>query len=588
MGWTFRSPSMRSFCRLASVGVLLASNASAQQAKGDRSRMATYANPVDLPYRYQIPVRIPQIQLKLGEAYREAADPTVILYKGEYWLFPSHSKGYWRSSDLLRWTFVEGKGYAVDKFAPTVVIIRDRMYLATSESTRRIWTTDDPATGVWYEAATIASRYEDPAMFLDDDGRLYAYSGLAAKGPLRVDELDVRDFHVLRSAEIPQSRDKEARGWEVPGDTNDRPAAPSYVEGAWMTKHRGRYYLEYSAPGTEYKTYANGMLVSDDPMGPFVYQDYSPFAVKPTGFITGAGHGSTFADAGGSWWHVGTMTISQRHIFERRLGLFPTRFTGRGEVVADTYLGDYPHYIGGDRGLTGWMLLSRRKAASASSTLDGYPATQAVDEDARTLWSARTGDAGEWFQIDLGASKRIDAVQINFADQGSRGRGVSRDVYRYVLEASDDGRAWRTIVDRSVNGRDAPHDYQPLAKPERARFVRLRNAHSPDGGAFSLYDLRVFGNGGGARPETATSVGVIRDAADPRRATVRWAAGRGSEFHVVRLGRRADLMNQSFQVYDGATSLVIGSLNRGAGYCVAIDAVNENGIARGGRARCFK
>lgn len=582
-----RNRGVRAGFRIATVSVsALGLGMSMSAEAADSYRLETYANPVDLPYRYQAPVKIPQIQLKLSEAYREAADPTIVRYKGLYWLFASHSKGYWHSPDLKRWTFVEGSGFAIDKFAPTVVILRDRMYLATSESTRRIWTTDDPKSGRWYEAATIDERYEDPALFLDDDGRLYMYSGLASRGPLRVDELDTTNFRAIRTAQISQSRDKERRGWEVTGDNNEKVDAPSFVEGSWMTKRGKKYYLEYSAPGTEFKAYANGLLVSDNPMGPFVYQDYSPFAVKPTGFITGAGHGSTFADADGRWWHAGTMTISQRHIFERRLGLFPSRFTRNGDLLTDTYLGDYPRFLNGKRALTGWMLLSRRKAVSVSSTLDGFPAEQAVDEDSRTWWSAQSG-GDEWFQIDLGGRKRIEAVQINFADQGSAGRGVSQDTYRYVLELSDDGRDWRRVIDHSAQGRDAPHDYQVLPRAEQARFVRLRNMHMPDSAKFSLYDLRVFGMGAGKKPGRASTVQATRNAADSRRVTLQWKAAPGAEFHIVRLGRRPDLMNQNFQVYDGATSLDVNSLNLGAGYCAAVDAVNENGITRATSTRCF-
>ncbi len=49
------------------------------------SRLETYCNPLDLPYRFQLqpPIR------------REAADPTMVFYQGEYWLFPSKSGGYW-------------------------------------------------------------------------------------------------------------------------------------------------------------------------------------------------------------------------------------------------------------------------------------------------------------------------------------------------------------------------------------------------------------------------------------------------------------------------------------------------------------
>ena len=543
----------------------------------DGRRLATFANPIDLPYRYQ-PIRTPGP----GKSpFREAADPTVVYFKGRYWLFASHSFGYWWSTDLLHWTFVRQQGAGVEKYAPTAAVIGGRLYMATSDLSSKIWVTDDPMTGKWEAAADIPTRYWDPALFLDDDGRLYMYYGLSEKDPLLVEELDPKTFKSLSPATpIPASRDKEARGWEVVGDTNELEAKPSYIEGSWMTKRGGRYYLEYSAPGTEWKGYANGVLTSNSPMGPFTYQSYNPFAIKSTGFVAGAGHGSTFRGPGGKWWHIGTTTISQRHIFERRLALFPSRFTDAGQIVADTYLGDYPRYIDGNRELTGWMLLSRKKAVTVSSSLSGHPAANAVDEEIRSWWSAATGDAGEWLLVDLGAMKRIEAVQINFADQDSTGQGISNDAYRYKLDVSDDGQHWRTAIDMSANGRDAPHDYEVLPQAERARFVRLTNVHSPDGGKFSIYDLRVFGKGGGPLPAAARGVSASRNPADARKMTVRWQAAPGAEFYIVRVGTAPGLLTQSFQIYDGQTTAQINTLNKGQPYYVAVDAVNDAGIRR--------
>jgi len=56
---------------------------------------------------------------KLRVPFREAADPTIVFFKGEYWLFASHSLGYWHSKTLGNWQFVKASGYAVEKFAPT-------------------------------------------------------------------------------------------------------------------------------------------------------------------------------------------------------------------------------------------------------------------------------------------------------------------------------------------------------------------------------------------------------------------------------------------------------------------------------------
>jgi len=577
------TPSTRLGLKAALAAALTVGLAGAVPASGktgaiDR-RHRTFVNPLDLPYRYQ-PIKAPRPGQRI---FREAADPTVVFFKGRYWLFASHSYGYWWSSDLLDWHFVEQEGAAVEKYAPTAVVMGNRLYMATSDLGSKIWVTDDPMTGKWEVAAEIPTHYWDPALFLDDDGRLYMYYGLSERNPLFVEELDPGTFKSLTPpTPISASRDVESRGWEVVGDTNELHEKPSYIEGAWMTKHAGRYYLEYSAPGTEWKGYANGILTSGSPIGPFVYQPYSPFAIKPTGFVAGAGHGSTFQGPGGKWWHVGTTTISQRHIFERRLALFPTRFTAQGELVSDTYLADYPRYIDGNRELTGWMLLSRKKPVTASSQIDGFPAGNAVDEEIRTWWSAATGDPGEWMQIDLGESKRIEAIHINFADHDSLGEGISRDAYRYRLELSNDGRHWHTALDTLATGRDAPHDYQVLSKPELARFVRLSNLHSPDGAKFSLYDLRVFGRGKGALPEQVRGVGASRNPADPRRTVVRWRPARRAQFYIVRLGTSPEMLSQSFQVYDGATSANINTLTSGQEYYVAVDAVNDVGIRRAG------
>ena len=83
--------------------------------------------------------------------------------------------------------------------------------------------------------------------------------------------------------------------------------APQDIEGAYVNKVDGRYYLQYAGPGTQFNTYADGCYVGDGPLGPFEYDPHSPFSSKPGGFITGAGHGSTFQDRHGNWWHVATM-----------------------------------------------------------------------------------------------------------------------------------------------------------------------------------------------------------------------------------------------------------------------------------------
>ena len=57
-----------------------------------------------------------------------------------------------------------------------------------------------------------------------------------------------------------------------------------------------------------------------------------------------------------------------------------------------------------------------------------------------------------------------------------------------------------------------------------------------------------------------------------------------AEFYIVRLGTNPKELTQNYQVYDGATSVDVGSLNVGVPYFVTVDAVNESGVVRGSSA----
>ena len=63
--------------------------------------------------------------------------------------------------------------------------------------------------------------------------------------------------------------DKQRRGFERRGDTNEINDLQPHLEGAWMNKKNGRHYLTYAVPGTEYAAYCDGCAVADSPMGPF-------------------------------------------------------------------------------------------------------------------------------------------------------------------------------------------------------------------------------------------------------------------------------------------------------------------------------
>ncbi len=455
------------------------------------------------------------------------------------------------------------------------------MFYVPSANTQ-VYKTGDPKSGKWVKAGTMGS-YGDPDLFVDDDERLYMYYGLSNNAPTSVVELDPYTFNEIGSRATIVSAQASIHGWERRGDDNLLDESP-WIEGSWMVKHDGKYYLCYSAPGTEFKTYADGVYVADSPLGPFEYADYSPFSFKPTGFIAGAGHGNTFKDKDGNYWHIGTMVISVQHSFERRLGLAPVSFDEDDHIFSNNIWGDYPQYFPGIKedpandNFAGMMLLSHKKYVMASTSLDGYNPENAVDEEVRTMWSAQTGGDDEWIMIDLGKECSVEAIQVNFGEHNTNPalvRGRDKEIYeQYILEQSTDGKSWSVLVDKSNNTEDVPHDYIELENPVTARYIKLKNVYTPGNGNFAVRDLRVFGNSDEAVFTTINDFTVERDMADGRDAVIRWTPVENADGYNVKYGIAPDKLYNSYMVYD-ADSVAMHSLNHGVDYYFSVIAFNS-------------
>ena len=90
-------------------------------------------------------------------------------------------------------------------------------------------------------------RYEDPGMLVDDDGRVYMYSGCNSNGNISVVELDPQTWQEIGMRVPAVVPDYRHRGFEVGGDNNELLDTPPWVEGAWMNKLGGVYFLQYGA-----------------------------------------------------------------------------------------------------------------------------------------------------------------------------------------------------------------------------------------------------------------------------------------------------------------------------------------------------
>jgi xylan 1,4-beta-xylosidase len=550
----------------------------------------TYCNPMDINYRYNWE----QINSKIS--YRSGADPVIVNHNGTYYLFVTISGGYWESKDLLNWRYIEPSKWPLeDNCAPAALSVRDTMYIFQSTFQQRpIFFTTEPETGKlkffnrWLPLLPDTIGPWDPAIYHDEDtDRWFMYWGSSNVFPIFGSELD-HSKRLIYTGEIKKLLylDPINHGWERFGPNHTSPIKP-FIEGAWMTKHNGKYYLQYGAPGTEYNVYANGTYVGDDPLGPFTYAPYNPISYKPGGFMCGTGHGNTFQDNFGNYWNTGTPWIAINWNFERRIAMFPTFFDPDGQMHATTRFGDFPHFLptktltNKDELFTGWMLLSYKKPAMASSVRDTFKVANITDENPRTFWVANTASAGESVTIDLQKEYEVKALQIHFVDYKSDiyDNDSSKVYTQYKFFSSSDDKEWNLIVDLSIVKQDRPNRYFELEKPVNSRYIKYENVYMPTPN-LAVSDIRIFGNGRGSIPDVPKNLKVVRDK-DERNTFISWDKVEGAVGYNILWGIKKDRLYQTYQVWaDEKEELELRALNVGQDYYFTIEAFNENGISK--------
>lgn len=553
------------------------------------AQQKTFCNPINIDYGY---CPIPNFS-EQGK-HRATADPVITVFKGNYYLFSTNQWGYWWSPDMVQWNFVARKFLkpwhkVYDELcAPATLVLGDTLLVIGSTYSKNfpIWMSTNPQKDEWKEAVdSFQVGAWDPAFFLDDDNRLYIYFGSSNTYPTYGQELNRKTLQPIGERKELLRLNDSIHGWERFGEHNDNTFLKPFIEGSWMNKFKGKYYLQYGAPGTEFSGYGDGVYISDLPMGPFTYQSHNPFSFKPGGFVNGAGHGATYQDLFQHWWHVSTLVIASKNNFERRIGIWPANIDKDGILYTNTAYGDYPHFLPNKNAdhnksqFTGWMLLNYNKPIQVSSTLGAFSANLANDENIKTYWSAATDTKSEWIQTDLGKVSTVHAVQINYADQDATVMGKQTGLYhQYQLLGSKDGKTWELLKDKSQNKTDIPHEYLVFDKPVQTRFLKLLNIHVPTG-KFAISGLRVFGKAVGGVPDTVQHFIVLRGDSERRNAWLKWQVNEQATGYVIYTGTAPDKLYNSIMVY-GNNEYYFSAMEKDQPYYFQIEAFNENGIGK--------
>jgi hypothetical protein len=475
------------------------------------------------PLRYVNPLSI--------EGTRSIADPCVLKHKGKYYLFVTGGGAVWSSDNLLRWIrhpLQLPRGARVT--APHAFEYRGEVYLTGNDT--GFYRAKD-VLGPWTYAGDIHDekgkplRLFDSMVFVDDDGKAYLYySGRRTDGIYGV-ELRAGDLTRFAAPARKLWTFDPSHVWERYGDQNEGTEL-SWIEAPWMTKHKGTYYLQYSAPGTEWKTYAVGVYTSSKPLGPFRYAPRNPALVHRGGLINGTGHNSVVTGPDGKLWAFYTILYRNWSVFDRRIGMDRVEFDAAGSLYVAGPTETPQWGPGGATAGAGSIAISlNRYTWSASSAAPGRDPHYAFDNNVRTWWEPAQGDPQPWLLLDLGCRNPTDPNQEFFADSArilfdavphptpadlavvghsrwfaKEAAAIRPGAYRYKVEFSRDGKSFTPAVDKTKNqlANNVEFDEFP---PVLCRYVRLAITGVPETGRHGVLEFTVFGKSAGPQSPAA-------------------------------------------------------------------------------------
>ncbi|WP_163321789.1 family 43 glycosylhydrolase [Draconibacterium mangrovi] len=456
----------------------------------------------------------------LGPGGNAAGDVTVIRENGTYYMYCTGG-GAWYSKDMMNWSFQTVANVPV---APDVTKYNGKFYMCGNDCP--LYIADDPlgpftVLGDWKNTPDVAGGWNgafDVDIFIDDDNKPYLYySGKGVSG-IYVVELDPNDLTSFSSPVKHLIEFNNEHVWERYGESNEYPDV-AWIEGPWMQKHNGIYYLQYSASGTQWKTYASGYYTSKSPTGPFTYAPNNPLLRKTEGLVTGTAHGSIVEGPDGNLWQFYTIVLSDPP-GGRRIGMDRIVFDENGNMsvkITDTpqwapdFKTDSQKEDCGSLPLTinkvnAWNALSK-----FSSEQDGRYASYAVDNFSGTWWEPKPNDVEPSITIELSPATEFDVVQL-FTIDGLRlmfnqdWRTIERlredppsYIYQYKIEVSLDGKNYLTAFDQTSNNISKNTIYEEIP-PIECRFVRLTITDWPKTSPLKLNEFTIFGKASGFLP----------------------------------------------------------------------------------------
>ena len=481
-----------------------------------------------------------------------SGDVTVIRDNGKYYMYCSGG-GAWISDDLLHWTLQRVANVPV---APHVFKLNGAFYMCGNDGP--LYKADNPLgpfnnIGNWKNTPGVEGGWNgafDMDIFVDDDNKPFLYyPGRGASG-IYVVPLDPEDLTRFAGPPKHLFAFNSDHVWERYGDMNEYPEV-AWIEGPWLQKYNGTYYLEYSASGTQWKTYAEGYNTAKSPLGPFTYAPNNPLLRRTEGIVTGPAHGSIVEGPDHRLWQFYTIVLNNPP-GGRRIGMDPVAFDKDGNM--SVRVTDTPQWAPGvvadpaKDGDSGSIPVSINKIRAMNSTSrfssqqPGHDAAYATDNSSGTWWEPDPTDKQPTLTLDLGPATRFDVVQLFTIDSvrllfsgggGMGGRGGGRrgapgaaaaapasatapasnaapvaasaaapptvSSYQFKIEVSPDGNNYTTVLDQSTNAVVRNTIFEEIP-PTKCRSLRLTMVNWPRTSALGIIEFTVFGKPAGSLP----------------------------------------------------------------------------------------
>ncbi|MGV8964230.1 MAG: glycoside hydrolase family 43 protein [Candidatus Saccharimonadaceae bacterium] len=237
------------------------------------------------------------------------ADPFILLHNDVYYAYGTGDENgieVMTSDDLKTWERAAGAedGLALHKdnsygekwfWAPEVYYVNDKFYMYYSAEEHMCVASSDSPLGPFKQSIHRPMLEDektiDNSLFIDDNGKAYLFFDRFNDG-LNIWVSELEDDLMTIKEETMHKCIHVSQTWEE--------IWPRVNEGSFVIKHKGLYYMTYSANSYESPFYGIGCATATDMLGEWTKYPHNPLLQKPADLV-GVGHSAMFKDKAGNW-----------------------------------------------------------------------------------------------------------------------------------------------------------------------------------------------------------------------------------------------------------------------------------------------